>query len=1162
MEAKPNQPTALSGRIESLSPAKRALLQRRLNGTLEREGADYWRDKLRGAPPLLEVPTDNPRTNHSNHRRAVRTLRFSSELSDSFSRLCLNQGVTQFMGWLAVFKVLLARISGQDDIIVRAPATDVSGVAVRDLNVSFANTVVLRTDVSGNVGFTEILKRVKATTREAYEQRARSPEILIEPLRPDLPSGNYPQFQFHFDLANTPPAAAELVGLELEGSVSEKPGTGYEIALHAMEANCGILLRASYNADLYEDATIQRLLEQLELLLEQIVISPQQPIHAYSLIRVEDLHHLPDPTVALTADDDVAIHHVFELQAGRTPNRTALVDADGSWSYAELNDTSDRLAQFLRRQGVARGEVVAVYATASASLVHCLLGILKAGAAFLILDAAYPEARLRRYLEIANPVALLNLESAGPLPGSLEQFAATSRCRCEVPRQKAQVLASLRPGVTGGDASAVSGRDAAYVLFTSGSTGEPLGIRGTHRPVSHFLRWHIQTFGFDASDRFSLLSGIGHDILQRDVFTPLWLGASLHIPAPEQRDSSDVLAHWLEREKITVTHLTPALAELLCEPASAGRMALSQLRWMFFGGDRLTHGLVQRVRRSATACQLVNFYGATETPQAMSYELIDPNIAASRPPHEGVAIGRGIDGAQLLLINRAGKLAGVGELAEIYVRSPYLGAKYLKESPQTIDRFSANPFLPAPGEIIYRTGDMGRYLANGHVAFVGRRDQQAKLRGFRIELGEVEAALRNCAGVRDSVVVVAADEFGEKQLVAYVVPAQCGFNLTARHIRTWLKKCVPAYVIPSCFFVISAVPLTPNGKVDRKATEKLDRMELAAGAEYVGPRHPVETEVVSIWEALLNRQPIGIHDNFFDLGGHSLLAIRFSSLLRERRGVDLPIRVLFEAPTPATLAEQLMIFSQTAGPPASREEPIERPDIGDTLEQPASSRLTAIDEILKKQLAFLRTWKGRRLTPNSFIVSLNTPGRCQGLFWCLQGYRELSELAKHLGADQPVHGMRSGYLVMEYTQEACAAIAAVYAAEMIALQPEGSFLLGGNCQGGKIARTIAQQLRALGRKVSLLILMEQDSFEPWDGQVALIFGRASHFNPYRSNAEPEAAFHNAYPAGFTLDLIAGQHGEFFQSPNIETLAWALSRRLPKSSMAPPIRDLAEGVELA
>jgi hypothetical protein len=378
-----------------------------------------------------------------------------------------------------------------------------------------------------------------------------------------------------------------------------------------------------------------------------------------------------------------------------------------------------------------------------------------------------------------------------------------------------------------------------------------------------------------------------------------------------------------------------------------------------------------------------------------------------------------------------------------------------------------------------------------------------------------------------------------------------------RRLRKHLAATLPDYMVPATFVMLDAIPLTPNGKIDRKSLPA-PAHSASPQAACTAPRTPVEKILASICAEVLRLDRVGVEDNFFELGGHSMLAAKLVSLLRTREGIDLPVSMVFESPTPAALAQRLSIENQSASNGAAMG--TGRFTIKQENRIAARSDLPPIAEILGKQDDYVRTWVGKRSTPEAFIVTLNASGRRQGLFWCLQGYRELTQLAKHLGPDQPVHGMRSGHLIMEYTDANIHFIASYYAAEMIALQPEGSFLLGGNCQGGVVAHAIALRLRELGRTASLLILMEHERLPTYEGPVALIFGRDSHVNPYRLEADPDAVFRSSFPAGFTVDIITGGHGQFFESPNVETLASAVSIRLPDPPPGGHLRTRAKAAQ--
>jgi amino acid adenylation domain-containing protein len=650
-----------------------------------------------------------------------------------------------------------------------------------------------------------------------------------------------------------------------------------------------------YNADLFGRARMVEMLAQLHHLLAQIVEHPEERIARFSLVTPAAEALLPNPMERLGAEWDGAVHVRFSQQARRVPTHPAVVDPHDVWSYAELETRSNQLAHYLGANGVGPQDVVAIYGDRSASLVWALLGVLKAGAAFLILDPAYPASRLVECLRVAKPRGWVQIGTAGAPPEPLEEAVAASpwRCRIELPRHAVaegrdlfQGYATVDPGI------AVGPDDLAYVVFTSGSTGKPKGILGGHRPISHFLAWYSQTFGLSEADRFSMLSGLAHDPLLRDIFTPLWLGATLYIPDPEHLRSPAQLLGWMQRQELSIVHLTPAMGQLLTDLPPSPTVApprpaiLQSLRYACFGGDALTKRDVSKFRALAPSVTCVNFYGTTETPQAMGYFIIPDEETAGRSKgpteeacHERVAVGRGITDVQLLVVNNARQLAGGGEVGEISVRTPYLTQGYVDDVVLTRERFIGNPLTNRSDDRLYKTGDLARYRPDGNVEFLGRIDDQVKIRGFRIELGEIAAVLGGHPALREAVVIAREDRPGERCLVAYVVARQPpGPSISELH--RFLRAKLPDYMLPAAFVLLDALPLTPNGKVDRRALPAPDLTRPAPADAFAAPRTPVEEKLAEICAQVLGVERLGIHDNFFELGGHSLLAIRVMSRLR------------------------------------------------------------------------------------------------------------------------------------------------------------------------------------------------------------------------------------------------------------------------------------------
>ena len=879
-----------------------------LQGEALKAQLSYWKDKLGGELPVLELPTDRPRPAVQTHRGAIESLALPKELSDALQAMSRREGVTLFMTLLAAFKTLLYRLTGQEDTIVGTPIAGRNRTELEGLIGFFMNTIVLRTDLSGQPTFRELLGRVRETAVGAYAHQDMPFERLVQELSPERDLSRTPLFQVFFNhMVNRGDKAAELPGLQIEAVGGLDEESKFDMTLYVLEGKGGIALDLVYNTDLFDRFRMAQMLKQYEVLLKQIVENPDEKILHYSLVTAAVKDWLPDPIELLPSQWEDAMHKRFSEQVHVGPDEVAVVDRLDSWTYGELDRRSNQLANFLLENSVQPGDVVAIYAHRSASLVWALLGTLKAGAAFVLLDPAYPTRRIKEILQAAEPKAWLQIEAAGELAEELTENveAQVTNCHLVLPGLASAVELGLLADYSDKDPEIVVGPDdLAYVAFTSGTTGEPKGIVGTHGPLSHFLNWHIEKFNFNESDRFSMLSGLSHDPLLRDIFAPLWAGATLCIPEPGQMLFPAKLISWMSAQQISVAHMTPALSQVFAEGAQEAesiKETLSSIRYIFFGGDVLTWRHVDKIKQIAPSADFVNYYGATETPQAMGYHVVDAQKNGQFA--NAIPLGKGIEGVQLLVLNAAGRLAGVGEIAEVHVRTPYLSKGYLNDDTLTDAKFISNPYANTEDDRIYKTGDLGRYLPNGQVMFHGRSDRQVSLRGFRVELGEVEAALCLHPSVSQAVVVAREDRPGAKRLVAYVVAVAAESAPSTGVLRAFLQERLPDYMIPSAFVFLDALPLTANGKVDRRALPAPDRMRPDLQEAFVAPRSQSEELVASIWGNVLGVERIGVYDSFFELGGHSLLVVQIVSRIREVFEVELPVRALFEAPTVAGLTE-------------------------------------------------------------------------------------------------------------------------------------------------------------------------------------------------------------------------------------------------------------------
>ena len=925
----------------------------------------YWKQQLAGAAAVLELPADRPRPPVRTFRSASQALVLSDALGEAVRAFSRRKGVTLFMTLLAAFKVLLSRYTGQADIVVGSPIAGRSRAETQGLIGFFLNTLVLRTDLAGDPSFEQVLERVRATTVGAYAHQDLPFERLLEELQPARDLSRTPLFQVFFNMLNLPGAEVSLPGLEVEFLSPPEVGAKFDLTLYVREPGGHIAFEAVYNADLFGPERIRQLLQQLEHLLAQAVAQPEQEIGRFTLITPAAAALLPDPTQPLRDDWQEAVHTLFSRQAQRTPERVAISDQHETWTYKELDDLSNRLANLLRAQGVEAEDVVVIYGHRSASLVWALLAVMKAGATFLILDPAHPAPRIIEYLKLARPRGWLHLAAAGALPPALAEFvsALPGNCKLTLARRADAIAQHLLDEYPATEPCVPVGPDSlAYLAFTSGSTGTPKGVEGRHGPLTHFLPWMQQTFGLNEDDRYSMLSGLSHDPLHRDIFTPLMLGARICIPSQEVLETQGRLARWMRQEGVTIANLTPAMGQLLteCGPG-ADAVVVPSLRYAFLVGDVLTKRDVARLKTLAPAITCINFYGATETQRAVSYFVApaEATAPANGQAKEILPLGQGIEDVQLLVLNKFGQQAGVGEMGEIYLRSPHVARGYRDDPALTAERFIANPFTCLPGDRLYRTGDLGRYRPDGNVEPLGRADFQIKIRGFRIEPGEIEAVLGGHASVREAVVVAREDVPGDKRLIAYVV-AEAGARPTAQELRGFLKERLPDYMVPTAFVLLAALPLTPNRKVDRRALpppETQTELEATDGLA----RTRVEQRLIEIWAEVLKRTGVRLEDNFFELGGHSLLAIQCLARMRAEFKVELPLRRLFELPTVAGLAACIEALQQTEK--ARQFPPLER---------------VARDAALPLSFAQQRLWFLDQLEPGSPVYNIYAALRLDG----------------------------------------------------------------------------------------------------------------------------------------------------------------------------------------
>ena len=871
--------------------------RRRMESDALQRQLGYWKRQLQGAPPILELPGDRPRPAASSYRGAEASLLLPERLRVALGALSRKEGGTLFMTMLAAFQLLLARWSGQRDVVVGAPIAGRTHVELEGLIGFFVNTLVMRTSLSGNPRFRELLARVRETALEAYSNQELPFERLVEELQPERSLNYNPLFQVLFQVENTGRGDLKLHGLELSEFGRFGFSAKFDLTLRVQEMAGGLSCICKYSEDLFSQATIVHLLEQYEVLLEQIVACPESPVGSYSLLTPRSRLLIPDPHAVLPPLPYPVVPEAISRVVRDAPGRPAIEQGSRIWTYGELGEAVEALARALHARGVARGSVVAVTGRSSFGLVAGMLAVLASGGVMLPIAVDLPERRKRLMLDEVRASHLLEV---GDDPGDGD-WSRDLGPGVVVPidERTGKIVGTGAEALPpeAGALSVPAADDPAYIFFTSGTTGTPKGVLGVHRAIGHFLDWQRTTFRIAPGDRCGQLTNISFDVVLRDVFLPLWSGATLCLP-PKDLPPDQVLA-WLASQKISVVHVVPSLAHAWLEHAPPG-LVLPSLRWVFFAGEPLTDTLIRLWREVVPeACAMVNLYGPTEaTMVKCCYRVPQEPLPGVQP------VGGPLPQTQALVLSDENRLCGVNEQGEIVLRTPFMTRGYINDPVEQGKRFIANPFGSDPGDLVYRTGDLGRYRPDGTLMVLGRLDRQIKIRGVRIEPDEVAAVLSVHPLVQACAVI--GRELGAQPmaLVAYVVAGRN--DIDGSTLRGYLAERLPAPLVPSAFVFLERLPLTPNGKLDHHrlpVPEAADRQE----ADYAAPRTPLEEAVARIWGDVLGLARVGVQDDFFALGGHSLLATRIVARLRAALGVELPLRTLFEAPTVAGLA---MVIAQ------------------------------------------------------------------------------------------------------------------------------------------------------------------------------------------------------------------------------------------------------------
>ncbi len=980
--------------------------------TLERE-LDYWRRTLADSEPL-NLPTDHPHPPTLSYKGAAERFTIAPKALEELRRVGASESATLFMSLLTVFYVLLHRYTGQQDIAIGTPIDNRSRTELEGVMGLLLNTLVLRARPQGSMSFRQLLRHVHALTLDAYQHQQIPFEKLVEELRPPRLLNRHPLFQVIFTLDSDRGLTGVWEKLRIERLRGQGETAKFDLSLHLFENDDGIRGQINYATDLFDAPTIQRMAGHFQTLLKAIVANPDCPIDALPLLteaeRQQILTDWNQTQAAYSANK--SMQQLFHEQATQTPTSVAIRDGERRVTYGEVEEATNRLAHHLIASGVQPGEIIGVAMERSVDAILSMLAILKAGAVYAPLDLASPPARLQGMIREAGLTRVISHQAHSDIlqgqPCQLHMFEALDQASKAFPIEKTTIIRG--PG------------DPAYVMYTSGSTGRPKGVLIPQRAVTSLVR-NTTYISLTPSDVVAHASNLAFDASTFELWGALLNGASLALLSRETLLSASNLSQQIRHLGVSTLFLTTALFDQLIDEDGA---LFAPLKNLLFGGEAVSPRHVLACQTAGAPKNLLHVYGPTETTTFATWHP----VTSANTENSHIPIGRPLTNKQTYILDNHQRLVPIGIPGELYVGGAGLALGYLNRPALTAERFIPNPFSAEPGARLYRTGDLARYQADGTIEFLGRVDRQVKIRGFRVEPGEIETILCEHPHVHDAIVDVIEHENAGKQLIAWWT-AQEGATTDAASLRDFLRQHLPNYMLPVAFVPVDSFPLNANGKVDFSQLPLPDPALRTTAMQ--APNTPLERQLLAIWRKVLQKNHLGVDDDFFDAGGHSLLAVRLMSKVSQESGQELPVATLFYGPT---IRQQAALIKQNGWSP---------PWVSLVPVQPGGER-----------------------TP----LFLIPPAASSGI--------RFARLAGLLDPDQPVYSFDPpGFDGKSPPLTSVEEIATHYVRELRLIQPHGPYLLGGMCFGAHVALEMAQQLQTAGEPAPLILAF--DASQPANG---------------------------------------------------------------------------------